>query len=161
MLGGSGITTSIAKEKDQALLDHWKKSEYWPVVDEHATSIVSWNNEKTGFHNFCPEVSFDVFHLFASYLHRYSDEIDRGAAHAQLSEDPARNTNDWRWNWATAEALHYTDCPVYAQLPVHEIRNEPQSIKDEVFQLKPSLYGFSIDLKALWRKVSKWFRSGV
>ncbi|GAB7550404.1 hypothetical protein [Cupriavidus sp. 8B] len=159
LLGGAGITTSIAKDKDQALLDYWKNSEYWSVVEEHATSITSRNNEHSGFHNFCPEISFDVFHLFASYLHRFPDEIDRQAAFNQLSTDPTQSANDWRWNWQYVDPLHYTECPVYAMLSDHEGEKMRLDKKDEVLQLRPSIYGFSVDLKALWRKALKWFKS--
>ncbi len=38
-----------------------------------------------------------------------------------------------------------------------EIRN-PDSYKDEVVTLKPGLWGLSLDLKALWRRVAVWRR---
>lgn len=80
LLGESGITTALAAETDAALLAKWKKSDLWPALAEHATSISGSDGKKDHFSNFCPEVAFDTFGLFASSLHRYADEIDREAA---------------------------------------------------------------------------------
>src|SRR5207247_8245316 len=99
----------------------------WPVVDEQATSITGADGKRSGFHNFCPEVSFEVFHLFASYLHRFSDEIDIEIRHKQLSE-AAHPYAAWRWNWDTVMPIHYTDCPVYSALTVQSTERPKQEI---------------------------------
>ena len=46
--------------------------------------------------------------------------------------------------------IHYTDCPVYSALTVQSTERP----KQEILQLKPTFYGMSIDLVALWRKLS-------
>jgi hypothetical protein len=33
-----------------------------------------------------------------------------------IEEDPAPAEKDWRWTWSHVEPLHYSDCPMYAQL---------------------------------------------
>lgn len=74
------------------------------------------------FGNFCPEVAFEIFGYFASYLARYSDEIDQGIAHNKLGEGIAVK-NDWRWAWGTLSPQHYTDCPLYSVL-AHRNNND-------------------------------------
>jgi hypothetical protein len=154
LLGEAGITTRMPKDKDEQLLERWEKNEHWPMVAEHATSITSIDDEKRGFHNFCPEVSFDVFGLFATYLHRYADEIDRDSVHARLGNDPKQYPNDWRWNWSTVEAMHFTDCPLYSALGAQTI-NTSYAVQDEkkVLQLKPGAYGVHVDLRELWKRI--------
>ncbi len=152
LLGSAGITTRIPEAKDSALKAFWEQSEHWPVVDEHATSITYSDARALGFHNFCPEVAFDVFHLFASYLHRFSDEIDQDSQHEILAARTSPHA-DWRWNWQSLEPMHYTDCPVYSMLTVHETKHELPEKKD-IVQLKPTFYGMSVDLIALWKRFS-------
>ena len=67
------------------------------------------------FSNFCPEVTYDRFRYFATYLGRYGDEIDIGAAHEQLGKERAP-AGDPRWAWASTQSQHYTECPIYAVL---------------------------------------------
>ena len=110
LLGRTGISTQIDQDIDEKLFEEWKKNEHWPVVREHETSISGGDGEHSGFHNFCPEVSFDVFGFFASFLHRYADEIDRDHAHSQLKG------RDWRWYWSSLTPRHYTDCPYFSLL---------------------------------------------
>ena len=104
LLGEAHIATAIDPKKDEELLAKWKASPLWPLVDEHATSIVN----ASMFANFCPEVAFDRFGLFATYLARYADEIDREQAERQLVESGVSPT-DWAWNWQSAREMHYTD----------------------------------------------------
>ena len=114
LLGEGGVTTKIKSEKVKELDEFWGKSDLLPVIAEHDTGILSSGDNKSGFSNFCPEISFDVFGLFAISLHRYSDEIDIEVAHAQLAKKAY--PKDWRWQWAHVEPLHYLKCPVYSQL---------------------------------------------
>ena len=67
------------------------------------------------FRNFCPEALFELFGLFANNLSEHADEIDRGVAESQLKAEHAP-ASDWRWTWALATAMHYTDCPLYSPL---------------------------------------------
>ncbi len=127
LLSDNQITTRIPVEKDQELLKHWENSEHWPVVSEHASSITGSDDNWTGFHNFCPEVSFDIFGFFASYLHRFSDEVERDSRHSELANDSTRVPHDWRWSWQSIKPMHYTDCPLYAILNIRRT-----SMVDEV-----------------------------
>jgi hypothetical protein len=147
----------MPKDKDKELLEKWKESELWPVIDEHATAISGSDGKKTGFHNFCPEVSFDVFHVFASYLHRFADEIDRDNRHAQLADKPKKIHGDWRWTWEHIEPMHYTDCPVFAILSASAKTARSDRERDELLQLRPGAFGININLKALWKRLPTWF----
>jgi hypothetical protein len=111
LLGSAGITTVLQPYEEKRLLKKWRKSKLWPKVNEHATSVLDGKN----FSHFCPEVSYDFFDLFASELHRYTDEIDTHAAHAQLAKNGV-SANNWRWQWAHITPLHYSECRLYSQL---------------------------------------------
>jgi hypothetical protein len=116
LLGGSGITTQIEASEDNRLLDQWRRSDLWPIINEQATfSVGPSDDEPHHFSNFCPEVSFDRFQWFASHLSYYSDEIDQDVAHDILTADGA-SAHDWRRLWTLVEPMHYADCPVYSPL---------------------------------------------
>jgi hypothetical protein len=87
----------------------------WPTTREQETSVSHVDDEARGFTNFCPEVSFDRFGYFASYLHHYADEMDLDIAHRRLAQSGAP-PNHWAWAWSTVTATHYTECPVYSVL---------------------------------------------
>lgn len=76
---------------------------------------MGWSEDPKHFLNFCPEVLFDRFGLFAGGLNGYPDEIDQGVAHARLRERNAP-PSDWGWTWAYVTPMHYTDCPLYSPL---------------------------------------------
>ncbi|MFC3110838.1 hypothetical protein ACFQAT_29080 [Undibacterium arcticum] len=142
-------------------MEKWQASPLWPVVAEHATSIVN----KRLYSNFCPEVSFDVFHLFASSLSRYADEIDRDAAERAMVREGSSGTNDWRWNWSHVSEMHYSECPLYSQLvhqtsqPSHQTPTKPGEKPTEILTLKPGAFGMSIDIKGLFTRVVRWWLS--
>jgi hypothetical protein len=83
------------------------------------------------FSNFCPEVTGDVFGVFATYLGRHADEIDSESAHRDLAAQGASN-GDWRWQWSSAVPLHYSDCALYAALTV-----DPQAIAESAARAAP------------------------
>ncbi len=125
LLGKSGMTTSIESEEDKELLEKWKRSDLWPVVDEQATSVMGPEREPRHFGNFCPEVSFDRFGWFSSHLVHHWDEIDSDVARSSLKKEGAP-PDDWRWQWVLISSMHYTDCPLYSplQLGVNDSKNK-------------------------------------
>jgi hypothetical protein len=158
LLGESGITTALAPETDSALLAKWKKSELWPATAEHATSISGSEGKPSGFSNFCPEVAFDTFGLFASSLGRYADEIDRENSEKWLVNNGRAFAKDWRWEWASLNAMHYTECPLYSQLTIYQPITQIPT-REEMLTMKPGAFGFSIDLRKLVSKLSRWWLS--
>ena len=82
-------------------------------MSEQLTSISG--SEKISFWNYCPEVLYDRFGLFANSLSRLHDEIDIDNRHKQLDREGALS-NDWRWHWATMTPLHYSECSYYSLL---------------------------------------------
>ncbi len=116
LLGKAG-GTAIDQEEDKRLLERWNTSDLWPIVDEQATSISGSDNRYDIYSKFCPEVLFDRFGWFATFMAEYADEIDRDTAHKQLGSF-ARKEGDWRWAWAHVTPMHYSVCPLYAPLTV-------------------------------------------
>ena len=154
LLGDSGMMTQIASEKTQELDALWKGSHIVPVIAEHETSVWSSGECVWGFKNFCPEVSFDLFGLFADSLYRYADEIDAKSGEAYPPDH-------WRRAWASLSPLHYLKCPLYSQL----LTSQPSPItaeasaqnQREIFEIKPGVMGIRMDVKALFCWVRKWF----
>jgi hypothetical protein len=114
LLGEAG-STKIAPHEDARLLAYWQASDLWPRTGEYATSVSGPAGDPHQFSNFCPEVAFDRFGYFATFLARYADEIDAGVAHTQLSKEHAPG-KDWRWSWAAVSPEHYADCSLYSVL---------------------------------------------
>ena len=73
LLGRAGSTALDAQE-DKRLLAYWEGSDLWPRTAEYATSI-SGSERARYFSKFCPEVAYDRFGYFASYLGSYGDII--------------------------------------------------------------------------------------
>ena len=76
----------------------WEKTDIWPTSAEQTTLVSVPGGDIRHFSRFCPEVSFERFGLFATDLHKYTDEIDVGNAHKVLRREEA-SPDDWRWNW--------------------------------------------------------------
>jgi hypothetical protein len=114
LLGEAG-STKIDPAEDQKLLEEWKASDLWPVTSEQATSIFGPPGNPKIFGNFCPEVAFDRFGIFACSFSDYADELDRDRAHSRLGKEHAE-ADDWRWNWQHVHALHYSECALYSPL---------------------------------------------
>jgi hypothetical protein len=124
LLGEAGSTKIDTKEDDK-LKHSWEKTDVWPVTAEQATSISGPGDETKHFSQFCPEVTFDRFGFFATELHKYTDEIDVGVAHKELSAKEV-SPDDWRWHWCHVEPMHYTECPLYSLLRAGKGRNAPK-----------------------------------
>mgnify|MGYP005849332291 CR=1 FL=1 len=114
LLGEAG-STKIDPEEDKKLLEQWSRSNLWPAAREQTTSILGPPGGSKNFLNFCPEVSFERFGLFASCFYGYTDEIDLNAAHSRLAKEDASHT-DWRWAWEHVLPMHYLECPLYSLL---------------------------------------------
>jgi hypothetical protein len=120
-LMGKAGATKMEKSDEERLLNRWRQSKIWPRTAEQDTSI-SFSAHQNGsvakasmYVNFCPEVTFEFFNVFASYLSDYADEIDRDLAHRRLVKTGALR-NDWRWRWSSIRAMHYSECPLYSLL---------------------------------------------
>jgi len=151
LLGIAGVTTTLQSSEENRLFKKWKNSEHWPKVREHESSI--WNNKD--LHNFCPEVAYDVFGLFASELHRYADEIDTHAAHVQLAKNGA-SANDWRWQWAYITPLHYSACHLYSQLLSTNAGCTDKINAKEIIEVKPGVFGITVNIKEIAKRFWKY-----
>ena len=109
LLGEAGFTTAIPRDRDDRLCAIWQQSDLWPSVREQAASIMGPADDPRHLMNFCPEVLYERFGLFATALHGYADEIDIDSAHSQLAAEHAP-ASDWGWTWASVNPMHYTDC---------------------------------------------------
>ena len=152
LLSDTGMITSMSPETIQELDTLWKGSPFVPAIAEHDTSIWSSEGRPYGFQNFCPEVSFDFFGLFADRLYRYADEIDAKSGEAYPPDH-------WRRVWASVSPLHYLKCPIYSQLLTSQ--SSPTiaeaSAQKEILEIKPGVGGIRIDIKALFCWITKWF----
>ncbi len=161
LLGDANITTKMKSEKIKELESFWKNSDLLPALAEHDTGISGPDGKTTGFSNFCPEVSYDIFGLFAVSLHKYADEIDIEVAHRQLEKKAY--PNDWRWSWASVLPLHYLKCPAYSQLvsphassPISLLANKHEP---DIIEVKAGFMGISINIRSLFTRISKWWLS--
>ncbi len=116
LLSDEGITTKMPQALHDKLLKKWETHELWPVTGEGATSISGGKNPNC-FSNFCPEVTYDTFKLFASTVIRFYDELDSEMRHKALAAEGARSGADWRWNYEHVAPMHYSECPVYSKIP--------------------------------------------
>ena len=115
LLSDAGITTKIPKELHDTAYAKWRAHELAPATDETATSIFGGKNPDC-YSNFCPEVAYTTFKLFGSKLISIGDEIDHQIAERAIAEYPAPEGKDWRRSWGHVEPLHFSDCPLYANL---------------------------------------------
>lgn len=116
LLSDVGTTTKMPAELHDRLMAKWQAHHAWPATAETSTAISSADGDAHSYSNFCPEVAYDTFRLFATTLIRFSDEIDRAHVERLIAADGPGDGRDWRWNWQHVEPMHYTECPVYAKL---------------------------------------------
>lgn len=149
LLGSAG-STSIDSVTDKKLFKKWKKTDIWPVTGEYETAIAG--NPPKYFSNFCPEVSFDRFGFFATYLGEYADGIDRDIAHSNLANELVP-TNHWRWIWNSIIKMHYSECPFFSLL-----NKDHNGSNEEIVELRPNFYGIGINFKILFKRLLKLIR---
>ncbi len=152
-------STAIVPVEDDGLLKKWSASDLWPVTGEQASAIMGWASGPQHLRNFCPEVSFERFGLFAAELCAYSDETDRDNAHHSLGRRGA-GPEDWRWTWAHVLPLHFSGCPLYSPL-AHGTESQASMPRpaEEILSVKPNFHGISLDVKVLLRRFRKWLQA--
>lgn len=116
MLGEAQMITSIMDDKKVELDNFWLKTNLPPVIAEEDTCISGSNDRWTSFSNFCPEVSYSYFGLYASYLAKYVDDIDKDIGHRTAAREGIKN--DWRYVWGFLSSCHFLDCSVYNQVDI-------------------------------------------
>jgi len=97
-----------------ALEEKWR--EHQPAVAEDSPGWAKTGDDSIRqVWGICPEVGYDVYGRFASYISTYPDEVDRDLAHRRLKESRA-SEDDPRWTFATVIPEHYTECRQYSVL---------------------------------------------
>lgn len=86
MLEKAGFT-SISPEEDKRLEEFWSGSDLLPRTSEFETEVISSNSHPYLYSNFCPEISYSGFGLFASMMARFADEIDQDSRHRKLRSE--------------------------------------------------------------------------
>ena len=118
LLSDAKIVNQMPKVIYESAEAKWRMHDLAPATSETDSSISGADGDLSALSNFCPEVAFDAFRLFASTLIRLStDPVDREIAEQFIREDPSLDGQDWRWSWGHIEPLHYSDCPLYSKLP--------------------------------------------
>src|SRR6266481_201205 len=131
LLGGAGFT-GLSPNEEKRLLKKWTRSALWPKTAEQATSVSGSERKADMFSNFCPEVAFDGFGLFATFLSRYADELDLETAHTRLAMRHV-DRSDWRWQWSSMIPMHYSACPIYSLL-ANQKANHQRSVSRNTAQ---------------------------
>jgi len=159
LLGEQGMTTKILPDIEIAVQQKWEETELWPATKEESTGIMSSDGRSFLYSNLCPDVTGELFGLFASSLSRYADEIDKAAAQNLLQRESRSLRKDWRWEWASVSEQHFSQCSIYSLL---SIASQPVMVigqDEELFSAKPSFFGFSINLKTLLSRCARWWLS--
>lgn len=158
LLGRAG-STPILPADDDRLKSRWEKSDIWPKTDETAVCIMGTGDRKTIFSNFCPEVAYDRFGLFATTLVDYADDIDRDLSYRRLKETNVPDKS-WRWRWQHIKPIHFSECPLYSPL-IHAPQYSKDAEDKQLVTLKPTFMGMGVDinevLRRYWPRLKKWF----
>lgn len=152
--------TSLSDEEERRLEKKWAQSDLLPKIAEHDTSISGGSCSRC-LSNYCPEVSYESYSLFASLLCEHGDEIDRDMAYRRLSAEKTPRES-WKWQWAACTPMHYTECPRYSPL-LHSATTAPKGAEGKILNLKPTFMGMSIDINQIaeryWPRLHKWLKS--
>src|ERR1017187_5287269 len=87
--------TSVSEQESQRLEKKWAGSDLRARTAEQDTSISGSPSSKC-LTNYCPEIAYDSFGVFASFLSEHVDEIDRDMAVRRLSRDGV-SRESWKW----------------------------------------------------------------
>lgn len=159
LLGEEGGLSRLDPQLDRDIGEKWEATDVWPAAWHEHTGISSSDERPFLYRDFCPEVAEQAFGLFASTLIRYSDDTDKQSAHEWLTLNGKTAHKDWRWHWYSVSEMHYTNCPVFSLLSVDPTPLKIDEHSDPVFTMKPGFFGLSIDLKQLWIRGTRWWRS--
>lgn len=159
LLGEAG-STKIDPKEDRKLSKYWDRSKLRPATREQEPEISGFDDDVRSFNKFCPEVLFDRFGFFATYLHRHTDELDIEFAHRDLSKMEAKS-NDWRWYWSSCEPLHYSECSLFSLLQEIRNNNSRAGSKNEILEIKPGIFGISINIINLIKRILHFKNYGL
>ncbi|MFH2057939.1 MAG: hypothetical protein ABIJ59_03470 [Pseudomonadota bacterium] len=135
LLGSVGFT-ELNAEKDKALLKKWKKSDLWPQIQEQATTVFGSPGRRKHLSNFCPEIIYDHFGMFATDISPYTDEIDHDGG-IKFGVEQNLPKGHWIYDWSHVSKAHYSDCPLYSPLEKKNPNNSERTLYDEfVFRVK-------------------------
>jgi hypothetical protein len=148
--------TSVSEQESQRLEKKWAGSDLRARTAEQDTSVSGSPSSKC-LTNYCPEITYESFGVFASFLSEHVDEIDRDMAVRRLSKEGV-SQESWKWRWASLASMHYTECPLYSPLLHQPVSTLPDKPKEDLVTLKPTLWGMSINLNEVWRRLWFWFR---
>lgn len=134
--------TEISEDEYQKLHKKWEHSELIPRIAEQDTAVSGSPTSKC-LSNYCPEVTYDSFGVFASMLCEHGDEIDKEVAYSRLEKAnvPAKS---WKWRWATLKPMHYTECPLYSPLLRQPAFSSPEKPKEDT--------AISEDILTRWKR---------
>jgi hypothetical protein len=148
--------TSVSEQESQRLEKKWAGSDLRARTAEQDTSISGSSSSKC-LTNYCPEIAYNSFGVFASFLSEHVDKIDRDMAARRLSREGASPESS-KWRWGALAPMHYTECPLYSPLLHQPVSTLPDKPKDDLVTIKPTIWGMSIDLNEVWRRFWPWFR---
>jgi hypothetical protein len=113
LLSQKDYITKIRREDVERLDKKWQSFQPLTAEDD---AMVMFSTEKSRFESisrFCPEVSYNIFGVFATGLSRYGDEYGKEFAYRKLTQHKV-DSEDPRWEWMSIVPLHYTECIEYS-----------------------------------------------
>jgi hypothetical protein len=121
-------------------------------------SIVSGSGESLkSFSRFCPEILYERFGFFVTVLIPFPDEQDKNDTHRKITDFGSIYAKDWRWEWLYMKELHYSECSIFSLLPYLSHLKNDMDTNEDLVELKPSIGGFSLNIKVLLTRCAKWW----
>ena len=112
LLSRINMIAGMTSEKVAELEEFWNRTIFSSLCNEEVPSVsTDENGSLSSVAHFCPEVSFKYLGYYASYLHKYIDEIDKGFGIRRAERDGLEN--DWRYSWMSVSATFYLDCEIF------------------------------------------------